>query len=141
MFILNQRLNMFSNPTAEMIRFQDESFRLIQGLGYMAQSIPVYKYIPTPKSRKFMKAVRFLDTISVKFINERKAAMTKLGAEQCVGFLDQWLVDGKLTTKEIVPLVRDFLAAGVDTVSYSAPCMFNDCDVIETHGYGFKCQW
>lgn len=117
MFILNKRLNMLSNPTAEMIQFQDESLHLIQGLAYMAQSIPVYKFIPTRQSRRFMKAIRFLDSISVKFIEERKAALSDLGTEQCIGFLDQWLVDGKLTAKEIIPLVRDFLAAGVDTVS------------------------
>ena len=126
-FILNKRLNMLTNPSAEMVQFQEESICLIEGLGYMAQSIPVYKYIPTPSSRRFMKAVHFLDNISVKFINERKAVMNDLGTEDSTGFLDQWLVDGKLSTKEIVPLVRDFLVAGVDTVSSLALCRFSEC--------------
>ena len=122
MFILNKRLNMLANPAAEMVEFQEKSLLFIEGLGYMAQSIPLYKYIPTPSSRRFLNAVQFLEDISLKFISERKAALKDLDTES-VGFLDQWLANGKLSTKEIVPLMRDFLAAGVDTVGTPSALM------------------
>ena len=35
-----------------------------------------------------------------------------------IGFLDQWLLEGKLTHEQILPIFGDFIMAGTENVSW-----------------------
>ena len=41
---------------------------------------------------------------------------------EAISFLDQWLLDDTISRKEIFSLMRDFLSAGIDTVSANIAC-------------------
>ena len=122
-FILNERLNMFTNPAARMKTFQKAAVQFIKGLLPMASPIPLHKYVPTVYSVRFENTVRELERISLELLGEKmatlSAALKKGENVEPIGFLEQWLVEERLDQKDILVLIRDFLSAGIDTVSSS----------------------
>lgn len=122
-FILNERLNMLTNPSARMKTFQKAAIQFIKGLLPMASPIPLHKYIPTIYSVRFENTVRELEQISLELLDEKMAALSAAlkegGNVEPIGFLEQWLVEERLDHKDIFVLIRDFLSAGIDTVSSS----------------------
>ena len=84
----------------------------------MFSIIPWYRFFPTPASIRFVEAVRQLEEITKELIEEKIAKLVKSGIseEECVGFLDQWLMNDKFNKEDIFVLVRDFLSAGIETV-------------------------
>ena len=100
----------------------------------MASPIPLHKYIPTVYSVRFENTVRELERISLELLGEKmatlSAALKKGENVEPIGFLEQWLVEERLDQKDILVLIRDFLSAGIDTVSSS---WFIDCCHICQH--------
>ena len=104
-----------------MKEFQAAGLCFIESLGPMASFIPWFKFFPTPTSVKFEEAVQCLETIAGELAEERMAELKQKidSGEEVEGicFLDQWLLDERITKKEMFSLMRDFLSAGIDTVS------------------------
>ena len=119
-FILGERLNLFTNPEPKMKLFQQAGVNFLDSLGPLVTLIPLYMYFPTPASVGFVNAVREIEAISAELVDERMAklkAMMLDGVQfEATCFLDQWLLDETMTRSEMFTLVRDFLAAGIDTV-------------------------
>ena len=104
-----------------MKEFQSAGLSFIDGLAPMMGIIPWYKFFPTPTSVRFENAVRCLEAIASELAEER---MTELKQKidsneevEAISFLDQWLLDERISREEIFTLMRDFLSAGIDTVS------------------------
>lgn len=104
-----------------MKEFQSAGLNFIDGLGPMSNPISWYKFFPTPTSVRFENAVRCLETIARELAEE---GMTELKQKidsseefEAISFLDQWLLDERISREDICTLVRDFLSAGIDTVS------------------------
>ena len=104
-----------------MKEFQAAGLCFIDSLGPMMNMIPWHKFFPTPTSVKFEEAVQCLETIAGELAEERVAELKQKidSGEEVEGicFLDQWLLDERITKKEMFSLMRDFLSAGIDTVS------------------------
>ena len=117
-FILGESLHVFSNPTPRMKKFQKAGVSFIDGLGPMFAIIPWYKLLPTPASVRFLECVHTLEEITKELIEEKIVKLSQLEnpEEECVGFLEQWLLNDNFTKKDMYVLVRDFLSAGIDTV-------------------------
>ena len=120
-FIMGERLEMFSSPAPRMRKFQKAAVSFLKGFAHMFSIIPWYRFFPTPASIRFVEAVHQLEEITKELIEEKIAKLVKSGIseEECVGFLDQWLMNDKFNKEDINVLVRDFLSAGIDTVSCS----------------------
>ena len=122
-FILNERLNMFTNPTPRMKDFQKAAIHFIERLVPMARPLPLHKLFPTISSIRFESSARELERISEELLEEKmatlSAALKRGESVEPIGFLEQWLVEEKLSHKDILVLIRDFLSAGIDTVSCS----------------------
>lgn len=122
-FILNERLNMFTNPAARMKTFQKAAVQFVEGILPMASPIPLHKLFPTLYSIRFESTARELERISVELLGEKMAALSaalkKGESVEAIGFLEQWLVEERLDQRDIFVLIRDFLSAGIDTVSFS----------------------
>ena len=88
--------------------------------------IPWYKFFPTPASVRFVNAVRSLEAIASQLAEERMAELKQKIENneefEAISFLDQWLLDDTISREEIFSLMRDFLAAGIDTVSTNGVC-------------------
>ena len=127
MFLLNERLGVFHSPTQDLVELQKKASDFIKGTSYMGKSLGLHKFIPTPGQMKFLKAVEYLDSWSKQCISTAKDRMATSGFNSDItfGFLDQWLSEGKLTNAEIVALLRDFFAGGIDTVSPDM-CIFSN---------------
>ena len=114
---------MFTDPSARMKTFQRAAIQFVKGLLPMASPIPLHKYIPTVYSVRFENTVRELERISLELLGEKmatlSAALKKGENVEPIGFLEQWLVEERLDQKDILVLIRDFLSAGIDTVSSS----------------------
>ena len=70
--------------------------------------------------------MRSLEAIASELAEER---MTELKQKiesneefEAISFLDQWLLDDTISREEIFSLMRDFLSAGIDTVSTNSFC-------------------
>ena len=120
-FILGQRLNLFTTPTPRMKEFQMAGISFAIRMVPMMNFIPWHKLFPTPTSVKFKNAVFRLEAIAKELAEERMAELKKKidSGEEVEGicFLDQWLLDEKISMQEMFSLMRDFLSAGTDTVS------------------------
>ena len=88
--------------------------------------IPWYKFFPTPASVWFENAVRSLEAIASQLAEERMSELKqKIESNkefEAISFLDQWLLDDTISREEIFSLIRDFLSAGIDTVSANSVC-------------------
>ena len=124
-FLLNKRLGVFHNPTQDLVELQKKASDFIKGTSYMGKGLGLHKFIPTPGRMKFLKSVEYLDSWSEQCISTAKDRIAASGSNSDItfGFLDQWLLEGKLTNAEIVALLRDFFAGGIDTVSADT-CIF-----------------
>ena len=122
-FILNERLNMLTNPSARMKAFQKAAIQFIEGILPMSNPIPLHKLIPTVSSIRFESSARELERISLELLGEKMAALStalkKGESVEPIGFLEQWLAEERLDHRDILVLIRDFLSAGIDTVSLS----------------------
>ena len=120
-FILGRRLNLFSAPSLRMKEFQSAGLSFIDNLAPMSGIIPWYKFFPTPTSVRFENAVRCLEAIARELAEERMTELKQKidsGEEfEAISFLDQWLLDDRISREDIFTLMRDFLSAGIDTVS------------------------
>ena len=112
---------MFSNPVPRVRKFKKAAVSFVKGFGHMFSLIPWYRFFPTPASIRFVEAVHQLEEITKELIEEKIAKLVKsdISEDKCVGFLDRWLMDDKFSKEDINVLVRDFLSAGIDTVSCS----------------------
>ena len=104
-----------------MKEFQSAGLNFVEGLAPMMGIIPWYKFFPTPRSVRFENAVRCLEAIASELVDERMTELKqKINSNEeleGISFLDQWLLDDRINREEIFTLMRDFLAAGIDTVS------------------------
>ena len=101
-----------------MKKFQKAGVSFIDGLAPMFSIIPWFKLFPTPTSVRFLETVHTLEEITKELIKEKIVKLSQLEnpEEECVGFLEQWLLNDNFTKKDMFVLVRDFLSAGIDTV-------------------------
>ena len=106
--------------------FQSAGLNFVEGLVPMAGIIPWYKFFPTPTSVRFENAVRSLEAIASQLAEERMSELKQKIENneefEAISFLDQWLLDDTISRKEIFSLMRDFLSAGIDTVSVNILC-------------------
>ena len=104
-----------------MKEFQSAGLSFIDNLAPMSGIIPWYKFFPTPTSVRFENAVRCLEAIARELAEERMTELKQKidsGEEfEAISFLDQWLLDDRISREDIFTLMRDFLSAGIDTVS------------------------
>lgn len=72
---------------------------------------------------RFESNARELECISLELLGEKMAALSaavkKGESVEAIGFLEQCLVEERLDQRYISVLIRDFLSAGIDTVSFS----------------------
>ena len=108
------------DPDPIVLQFKEATLCLIHSITAILYSPPWYKVIPTKSHKDFDSSLRAVhqlgEGILSQRINELQTA-TKDDRVADVGFLGQWLAEGKLDSRDIIPIVSDFLAAGVDTVS------------------------
>ena len=116
-YILGERLNTFTSPSTKMRAFQRAALQYIDDLSPLLTLLPLYTIIPTPSSVRFVIAVRELEEITESIVEEKIANINSKIDKDAVGFLDQWLLNDAFTKEDIYVLVRDFLAAGIDTVN------------------------
>ena len=104
-----------------MKEFQSAGLNFAEGFLAMMSHMPWYKYFPTPKSVRFVNAVRRLEAIASQLAEERMVELKqKIESNEeleAISFLDQWLLDDSISKMELFSLMRDFLSAGIDTVS------------------------
>ena len=114
---------MFTNPSERMKTFQKTAVRFVEGILPMASPIPLHKFFPTVYSVRFESNARELERISLELLEEKMAALSaalkKGESVEAIGFLEQWLVEERLDQRDVFVLIRDFLSAGIDTVSFS----------------------
>ena len=123
-FILGERLNLFMDPSARMKRFQKAGASFVEGFGSLFSGIPLYRLVPTPSSVRFVDAAHQLEEITKELVEEKIAKLSKSDDVDEVpsGFLEQWLMSDDFSKEDIAVLMRDFLAAGIDTVSALVVC-------------------
>ena len=100
-----------------MRAFQQAAIQYIDGLTPLLTILPLYKLIPTPSSIRFVNAVQELEEITQNIVEEKSTRLRSKMNKDAVGFLDQWILNDSFSNDDIFVLVRDFLAAGIDTVS------------------------
>lgn len=108
------------DPDPFVLQFKEAALRLIHSVTAVLYSPPWYKIIPTKCHKEFDSALREVYQLGEVILSQRIEELQKTTKEDRVadvGFLGQWLADGKLDPQDIVRIVSDFLAAGVDTVS------------------------
>ena len=123
-FILGERLNLFMDPSARMKRFQKAGASFVEEFGSLFSGIPLYRLVPTPSSVRFVDAAHQLEEITKELVEEKIAKLSKSdnGDKLSSGFLEQWLMSEDFSKEDIAVLMRDFLAAGIDTVSALVVC-------------------
>ena len=109
------------NPSDFGKQFLEAGRNFTRTLIQFMYALPVYKLIPTKPYKEFDVAVRRLLSLAGEIMEKKMAELTKAVEEghelQGIGFLDQWLLEGKLSNDQILPIFGDLLAAGIDTVS------------------------
>ena len=82
---------------------------------------PLYKLFPTKPYKQFDAALRHLLSLAREIVEKRMAELTTALKEgqkvKGIGFLDQWLLEGKLTHEQILPIFGDMLFYGIEAVS------------------------
>lgn len=118
------------DPNHIVVQFKEASLRLLHSITAVLYSPPWYKIIPTKGLTDFDSALREVNQLGEVILSQRIEELQKAAKEDRVadvGFLGQWLEEGKLGPQEMVRIVSDFLAAGVDTVSayvYAFPTVY-----------------
>ena len=121
--LMNEKQGMLTdNPSNMGKQFLEAGRNFTRTLLEFLYALPVYKLIPTKPYKEFDKAVRRLLSLAGEIMEKKMAEMTRAMDEgreaQGIGFLDQWLLEGKLSNEQILPIFADLLAAGIDTVSW-----------------------
>ena len=88
----------------------------------MGRSLSLHKFLPTPGLMRFLRAAEFLQAWAEQCIwnNHQQTQVSNSSSDAAIGFLDQWLLDGRLSQEEIAAQLRDFFAGGIDTVRATA---------------------
>ena len=85
-------------------------------------ALPLYKLIPTKPYKEFNAAMRRLLSLAGKITEKKMAELTRALEEgqnvKGIGFLDQWLLEGKLRHEQILPIFGDFIIACTENVSW-----------------------
>ena len=109
------------DPNHLVVQFKEASLQLLHSITAVLYSPPWYKIIPTKGLTDFDSALRKVGQLGEVILSQRIDELQKAAKEDSgiadVGFLGQWLAEGKLGRQDMVCIVSDFLAAGVDTVS------------------------
>lgn len=120
--LINEKQGMLTeNPSDFGKQFLEAGRNFVRTLLGLMYALPVYKLIPTKPYKEFDVAVRRLLSLAGEIMEKKMAQMTTALEEgqevQGIGFLDQWLLEGKLSSEQILPIFADLVAAGIDTVS------------------------
>lgn len=120
--LINEKQGMLTeNPSDFGKQFLEAGRNFVRTLLGLMYALPVYKLIPTKPYKEFDVAVRHLLSLAGEIMEKKMAQMTTALEEgqevQGIGFLDQWLLEGKLSSEQILPIFADLVAAGIDTVS------------------------
>ena len=115
---------MLTNEPSEIgLRFKEAAFDYMRDMMHFLYALPLYKIFPTKPYVNFDTSVKNLLSVSKELVDakvkEMCAAMDEGREVEQVGFLDQWLLEGKLTQAELLPIIGELLSAGIDTVSVS----------------------
>ena len=126
-------------PSEVGLRFKDAAFDYMRDMISFLYALPFYKIFPTKPYVKFDTSVKNLLSVSKELVDakvkEMCAAMDEGREVEQIGFLDQWLLEGKLTQAELLPIIGELLSAGIDTVSVSH-CMLYRINISQTNLFG-----
>jgi cytochrome P450 len=127
-FLLSKRLNILANPAPEVDELKRKAAEFVRGTSYMGRSLSLHKFLPTPGLMRFLRAAEFLQAWAEQCIwnNHQQTQVSNSSSDAAIGFLDQWLLDGRLSQEEIAAQLRDFFAGGIDTTSLVATVMLHE---------------
>lgn len=121
--LMNEKQGMLTdNPSEFGKQFLEAGRNFTRTLIRFMYALPLYKLVPTKPYKEFDVAARRLLALAGEIMEKKMAELTRALEEghnvKGIGFLDQWLLEGKLSHEQILPIFGDLLAAGIDTVSW-----------------------
>lgn len=129
--LLNKGQGMLSENPSEMgIRFKEAGLAYLLNMMKFLYALPLYKIYPTKPYIEFDKSVKQLMSVTEEIMSEKVKEMSSAldaGREvEQIGFLDQWLMEGKLSKAELLPIFGDLLSAGIDTTANTAAFLLHE---------------
>ena len=104
-------------------KLKEHSEALMKSLNKLTMSLPMHKLVSTKAYRDFNKSLDKIIEIGCKYadlyMEKIKAGVQKAKGEKMSGqsIMEQWLIEGKMSSKQAIQTSARLLSAGMDTVS------------------------
>ena len=127
--MIGEGLGMLSDNPSDMAKsFLSASLAFIRSLTNFLYAPPLYKihHSLSQPYQIFDKAVKEVYSVGAAILTQKIKQIESGKNVEDVGFLGKWVLDGEMTDREILPIVSDFLAVGIDTTSVTTTFLLHE---------------
>eukprot|EP00731_Ephydatia_muelleri_P031105 Em0022g619a len=129
---LGEKLDTFDESKKDLQEFEKISLDYAKNVEVIVFAPPLYKFFPTKAYRDFKRATDCMYEKASHILKDKYDKMVEainsgvVDEAKAISLMEQWLIEGKLTQKEILTLCCDMLAAGIETSSLTATFLLHE---------------